>query len=162
MRKTLIALVSLCSFSGVSYAQTSGTPIVNLVCSNDAFAAGPPAESTYDVGSTCAPSAYSSRIVFYLVKIRSGSTFTFEVQSDDQRDYDFMSWQNPPIPDIANITVDDINNLPLADRGNRNAGGNEGRIGLRLDAPTMCRGVQGDGFERHYDVVPGEIGRAHV
>lgn len=156
MRKTLIALASLCSFSGVSFAQNN-TGIVNYVCSNDAFAAGAPQATTFDVGSTCAPTAYSNRIVFYLVKIRSGSTFTFEVQSDDQRDYDFMSWQNPPLPDVGNISVDDINNLPLADRGNRNAGGNEGRIGLKLNAPTLCQGVAGDGFERHYDVQPGDV-----
>ncbi|HEY4540350.1 MAG TPA: T9SS type B sorting domain-containing protein [Faecalibacter sp.] len=157
MRKTLIALASLCSFSGVSYAQSGNVQVVNLVCSNDAFEAGPPQATNFDVGSTCAPNAYSDRLVFYLVKIRSGSTFTFEVQSDDRGDYDFLSWQNPPLPDIGNISVDDINNLPLADRGNRNAGGNEGRIGLRLNAPTLCQGVSGDGFERHYDVQPGDV-----
>ena len=157
MRKTLIALASLCSFSGVSFAQSGQIAIP--VCSNDAFAAGPPQASTYDVNSTCQPDDYSNKIVFYLVKIRSGSTFTFEVQSDDQGDYDFLSWQNPSLPDIVNITVNDINNLPLADRGNRNPGGNEGRIGLRLNAPTLCRSVidAGDGFERHYDVQAGDV-----
>ncbi len=155
MRKTLIALATLCSFSGVSFAQDR--PVVNLVCSNDAFSAGAPTSTEYDVGSTCQPTAYSNRIVFYLVKIKSGTTFTFEVQSDDRGDYDFLSWKNPPLPDIANVTVQDINNLPLADRGNRNAGGNNGRIGLRLNAPTLCQGVAGDGFERHYDVQPGDV-----
>lgn len=156
MRKTLIALASLCSFSGVSFAQNN-TSIVNYVCSNDAFEAGPPQSTNFDVGSTCAPNSYSDRIVFYLVKIRSGSTFTFEIQSTDQRDYDFLSWQNPPLPDVGNISIDDINNLPLADRGNRNAGGNEGRIGLQLNRNTTCQNVAGDGFERHYDVQPGDV-----
>lgn len=159
MRKTLIALASLCSFSGVSFAQTgTGEGVVRLVCSNDAFAAGPPQASTFNVRSTCA-TGYTNKLVFYLVKIRSGSTFTFEVQSDDRRDYDFVSWKNPALPDIRNITVADINALAPGDRGNRNTGGQsvDGRIGLRLDAPTLCQNVAGDGFERHYDVQPGDV-----
>ena len=155
MRKTLIALATLCSFSGVSFAQSQPTLIP--VCSNESFAATPPQSSNYRVGSTCAPTAYSNKVVFYLVKIKSGTTFTFEVQSDDRGDYDFLSWKNPPLPDLANITEADINALPLADRGNRNAGGNDGRIGLRLNAPTLCQNVAGDGFERHYDVQPGDV-----
>lgn len=160
MRKTLIAIASLCSFSGVSFAQSSNTQVVNLVCSNDAFAAGPPQSSSFRVRSTCA-SSYSTKIVFYLVKIRSGSTFTFEVQSDDRGDYDFLSWKNPPLADINNITLADINSLPSADRGNRNTGGDsqDGKIGLKLNAPTTCRdvGTNNDGFERHYDVQAGDI-----
>lgn len=156
MRKTLIALATLCSLGGVSYAQER--PVVNLVCSNDAFSGGAPSSTNFHVGSTCQPTQYSNRIVFHLVKIKSGSTFTFEVQSDDNRgDYDFLSWKNPPLADIGNITVQDINGLPLADRGNRNAGGNSGRIGLKLNEATSCRGVAGDGFERHYDVQPGDV-----
>ncbi len=160
MRKTLIALATLCSFSATSYAQVlQESSLVNLVCSNDAFDALPPqGTEALNVRSTCA-TGYTKKFIFYLVKIRSGSTFTFEAQSFDHRDYDFLSWKNPSLPDIRNITVEDINSLPPADRGNRNtaSGSVDGKIGLRLNAPTLCQNVAGDGFERHYDVQPGDI-----
>lgn len=133
-----------------------------FVCSNQSIRNGIHEQELTDISvrSICA-TGYTKRMRFILVQIRSGSTFTFQItpSSGSPFDYDFLSWKNPPldINNLNNINAATINSLPRADRGNRNTG-NQGRtVGLRFNAPTLCRGVEGDGLERHYDVVPGDI-----
>lgn len=131
-------------------------PNVGLVCSNIDLNDTPPTSlEGVSVRSTCS-TGYSTRFKFYLVQIRSGNTFTFQLTPTNGGDYDFIAWHNPPLPDVHNITLQDINNLPPGDRGNRNTGTQGTTIGLALNAPSTCNGVSGDGLERHYDVVPGD------
>ena len=130
---------------------------VGLVCSNVNITANPPESMQgVDVRSFCSD-GYSTRFKFYLVQIRSGSTFTFQLTPQGGGDYDFISWKNPPLNDIHNITLQDINALPPGDRGNRNTAGQGTTIGLSLNTTNLCNGVAGDGLERWYDVVPGDI-----
>jgi len=151
----LVLLLSVVLSSISTFGQTT-SPTVGLVCSNIDLNDTPPSSlSGVDVRSVCSD-GYSDRFKFYLVQIRSGNTFTFQLSPTNGGDYDFVSWHNPNLPDVHNITVADINALPAGDRGNRNTGGGGTTIGLALNAPTMCNGVAGNGLERHYDVVPGD------
>lgn len=145
------------------FSQTTTNPLTpELICSNQSITNGVHQEALTGVSvrSVC-ETGYTTRMRFILVQIRSGSTFTFQItpSSGANFDYDFLSWKNPPLDiyDLDNITPAMINALPQADRGNRNTGGQGRTVGLRLNAPTLCRGVEGDGLERHYDVVPGDI-----
>lgn len=95
--------------------------------------------------------------MFFVTQVRAGSIFEFEMSPANGIDLDFITWKNPSLPDLNNITVEDLNNLPPGDRGNYNAPSNDYRIGLKYNDPSVCTGVSGDGFERHYDVVPGDV-----
>ena len=119
-----------------------------------------------DVRSTCS-TGYTESIQFRIVKIRRAGTFTFQITpATGNVDYDFLSWKLSPghpnyadfdVNDVSSIDIPTYNRLPPADRGNRNTGGQGRTVGLRLNAPTLCRGVEGDGLERHYDAQVGDI-----
>lgn len=152
-----VVLILLTCISTIPVFSQVANVDVGLVCSNVNITAEPPEAMTgVDVESVCSD-GYSNRFRFYLVQIRSGSTFTFQLTPTGGGDYDFVSWKNPSLQDIHNITLADINNLPPGDRGNRNTGGQGTTIGLSLTATTTCNGVAGNGLERYYDVVPGDI-----
>lgn len=134
------------------------TPIdVGLVCSNVDITADPPGSmEDVNVRSSCS-TGYSTRFKFYLVQIKGGTTFTFQITPQGGGDYDFISWKNPPLNDIQYVTLQDINALPPGDRGNRNTATQGTTIGLSLNSTTLCHGVEGNGLERYYDVVAGDI-----
>lgn len=121
------------------------------LCSNNSIiGASPQATNYYNIKANCQTSNLSQKLDFYLIKIKSGSTFTFTLTPDKSIDYDFVSWLNP-----------NLENVGYGDRGSSN---NPHRslifsIGLDLSKNDVCdnSGANSDGKVRYYDVVPGDV-----
>ena len=149
------------------FSQGSSNPFSLSVCSAEEITGIVIGEvDGLNVRSTCS-TGYTERIQFRVVKIRRAGTFTFQITPTNQNvDYDFLSWKlSPGHPNYNDFDVDNAelipiatyNRLPPADRGNRNTATQGRTVGLRLNAPTLCRGVEGDGLEKHYDTEVGDI-----
>jgi gliding motility-associated-like protein len=93
---------------------------------------------------------------FYVVRIQSGSTFTFLVDPVGNDDYDFGAWLNPNWNNIAAT--------PAANkRGSQNDPFQTGQfnLGLSMTATDLCEtgGSTGNpepGMVRYFDVQPGD------
>ncbi len=130
----------VCDNSPVQNIQTPLTPYTGL-----------------NLRSTCTTS-FTQRWFFIVAQVRAGNVFEFEICAPSGTDLDYLAWKNPPgITDYNNLIPAELAALPPGDRGNFNAPSGNYCIGLRLNDPDICVTASGDGYTRHFDVVPGDI-----
>lgn len=147
----ILSFFLLLHLSQLVLAQDLRNADFKYVCSNQTVTAASPQPTIYDnLTAGCSDIPLSSKIDFYLVRIKSGNTFTFTITPNRNIDYDFVSWLNP-----------DLENVGLGDRGSFN-NPHDLRIysiGLDLNQRRLCDepGAASNGKVRYYDVVPGDV-----
>ncbi len=148
----IISIVLLCSGQEAGAQDVSQS--VNLVCSDQMIVNESPQPTMYNnIQVSCGDNGtLTNNLVFYMVYISSGTTFTFEIDPVEDIDFDFGSWLNP-----------DLENLGVADRSSRNHPPALGvfTTGLDLSDPELCEPVSGigpfvPGKVQYYDVQPGD------
>lgn len=147
----ILSLLFFLYFPYFIFSQDLRNAEFKYVCSNQTVNAASPQPTVYnDLTAACSEIPLSSKIDFYLVRIKSGSTFTFTITPNQNIDYDFVSWLNP-----------NLENVGLGDRGSFNNPHALGvfSIGLDLNQTRLCDdpGASSNGKVRYYDVVPGDV-----
>ncbi|MFD2568070.1 T9SS type B sorting domain-containing protein [Pseudotenacibaculum haliotis] len=144
--KSLLLFLFLFAFSKFSFGQICDE--LTPVCSNqpiqDLSAEDP---SPFTINSSC-QSLLSSRVLWYRVRIETGTRFTFHiVPSDPNADYDFAVFG--PDSDCSNLASE----TPIR----ASYSGTTGLTGLSPNpAQNECDTAGGDRFVRYIDVNPGE------
>ncbi len=158
MRKLYFFLFSVFFLSTQLWSQSIPDEDITPICDGEAITTGAPGHS--GITNLTIPcntgQPLSPYMDFYLVRILSGTTFTFLVDPIGQDDYDFGAWLNP--------NWDNINATPNAQkRGSQNDPfqTNQFNLGLSLTATDLCEtgGSTGNpepGIVRYFDVVPGD------
>ena len=153
----VVLLLSLLVSATNLFAQN--TIPTQVVCDNSPLENIETPTTAYDLNlrSTCT-SSFTQRWVFIVAQVRAGTRFEFEICPPSGTDLDYLAWKNPPgITDYNNLILSELAALPPADRGNFNAPGAQPCIGMRYNDPDICVTSSGDGYTRHFDVVPGDI-----
>lgn len=149
--KLLFFLATLVFGSIFLFAQDLTKADLKYLCSNQTISGLSPQKTIYDnLKANCNTSTLSSRLDLYIVKIKSGTKFTFTITPNEKIDFDFVSWLNP-----------NLENVGLGDRGSSNNPHPLGiySIGLELNKRNYCddSGATSSGKVKYYDVVPGDI-----
>ncbi|MDM1061965.1 T9SS type B sorting domain-containing protein [Empedobacter falsenii] len=148
----LSKLILACIFLGFyASGQNLTEAKFKYLCSNQTVTGeSPQATNYFNLRTNCATSALSPKIDFYLIRIKSGTKFTFTLTPEKNIDYDFVSWLNP-----------NLENVGLGDRGSSNNPHNLNiySVGLDLNTSIVCdpSGAASDGKVRYYDVRPGDV-----
>ena len=143
-------ILSILTFVHVN-AQDLTNADFKYLCSNQTITGLSPQATPYsNVKANCQSVALTPKIDFYLIRIKSGSTFTFSLTPNSNIDFDFVSWLNP-----------DLKNVGLGDRGSSNNPHllRVYSIGLDLNETKVCdpSGAASSGKVRYYNVQPGDI-----
>ncbi len=100
------------------------TSLVKRICNQSGVIGDIPEKEPFvPVRTSCSGQTSVSYTDFYLLRVKSGSFFTFKITPDNPIDYDFMCWKNP-----------DLKNLGVADRASQNNP-------LKMDTPTFETGL---------------------
>ena len=158
MQKLYFLILSFLFFSSTIFSQTIPKGDITPICDGDAITTGAPGHS--GITNLTLPcntgQPLSPYMDFYLVRILSGTTFTFLVDPIGSDDYDFGAWLNP--------NWNNINATP----NNRKRGSqndpfqtNQFNLGLSLTATDLCEtggstGVPEPGIVRYFDVQAGD------
>ncbi|MBA5630172.1 T9SS type B sorting domain-containing protein [Moheibacter lacus] len=126
---------------------------INPVCSSETIDVQAPNSGFNGQIETCNGEFYDQEnVVWYHVRVLTGSTFTFQIEIQPNEDYDFAVWLNP-----------DCENLGPATRATFIHEPNFGitQTGLMLNEEDECEGLGNDayntpGMVKHLDVQPGD------
>lgn len=158
MKSNHLLLLFLLLLFSLTKAQSLPDDMINPVCDGQSISTGAPGNS--GINNITIPcnsfQPLSPYLDFYLVRIMSGTTFTFVVQPIGNDDYDFAAWLNPNWNNL-NATPNDRK------RGSQNDPNQSGiyTLGLSLTATDVCEtggsaGYPEPGMVRYYDVQPGD------
>lgn len=140
--KVIILFLLLNSY--YSFSQTICDTAAPL-CSNENLTGNPPSGNPGGTINGGCQMLQAEDVTWYVVRIQSGTTFTFVIDPDGPDDYDFAVWKNP-----------NCNNLGVADRASY-AATPPYTTGLSMTANDTCETAGGNGFVKYLDVQPGDI-----
>lgn len=152
----ILQILILFFIFGIGKAQNVSNSDFKYVCSNQELIGQSPTMTSFSNLMTNCGGAWGGfntltpKVDLYLVRIKSGSTFTFLIEPTANIDYDFASWLNPNLTDLG-----------YSDRSSQNDPNQSGifSIGLELNRSNLCEegGSSGPGKVKHYDVVEGDV-----
>lgn len=140
----IFCLILLIGTADFAYSQ-SICDLAEPLCSNENFSGNPPSGNPGGSIDGGCQMLEADDVTWYVVRIQSGTTFTFVIDPDGSDDYDFAVWKNP-----------DCDNLGTADRASY-AAPTPYSTGLSMSASDVCETAFGDGYVKYIDVQPGDL-----